>query len=161
MHDRKPRHAQHWVDDPSVTGASPRYSDTNIATLTQIIERFSNISLRKRDSVQKMARFGDSLPEFPHVQGKPMITEARAQIDLIATLHLETLYRARHLSAGYDSTRVAHIESAIPQSNEHDAIQLRHRLAAIQNLSLRARGLCITTDIGNAAPTRGNDAVTS
>jgi hypothetical protein len=106
-----------------------------------------------------MARFGDSLPESPHIQGKPMI--ARAQIDLIATLHLETLYRTRHLSAGYDSNRVAHIESAVLQSNEHDAIQLRHRLAAIQSLFLRARGLYITTDIGNAAPTRGNDAVTS
>ena len=134
---------------------------TNIATLTQIIERFSNISLRKRDSVQKIARFGDSVPEFPHVQGKPMITDAGAQIDLIATLHLETLYRTRRLSASYDSNPVAHIESAIPPSNEHDAIQLRHRLAAMQSLSLRARGLYITPDNGDAAPTRENDGGTS
>jgi hypothetical protein len=88
-----------------------------------------------------------------------MITDARARIDFIATLHLETLYRTRHLSAGYDSRRAAHIESAIPPSNEHDAIQLRHRLADMQSLSLRARGF--TPDIGDAAPTRENDAGTS
>lgn len=91
-----------------------------------------------------------------------MITDARAQVDLIAALHLETLFKMGHLeSAGDQSNSATHSETAGPHSTEQDSLQLRHRLAVIQTLAVRARGLTIKTDMAQHESTRRSDAVCS
>jgi len=79
-----------------------------------------------------------------------MTTDARAQIDLIAALHLEALFKMGHLT---------HSATAIPHSTEQESLQLRHRLAVIETLAVRARGLTIKTDMAQDESTRRNDAV--
>jgi hypothetical protein len=76
-----------------------------------------------------------------------MITDARAQVDLIAALHLE--------SANDQCNRVTHAETAIPHSMAHDSVQLRHRLAAVQRLAFLAQGLTIKTDMARPHQPRG------
>jgi hypothetical protein len=80
-----------------------------------------------------------------------MIMEARAQADLIAELHLEALFTMGHLeSAGNQSNRATHSVTTIPHSTEHDSLRLRHRLAVIQTLAVRGRGLTIKTDMAQS-----------
>jgi len=81
-----------------------------------------------------------------------MITDARAQVDLIASLHLEALFKMGHLAnAGDQSNRVTHSVAAAPHSTEQDSLQLRHRLAVIQTLAVRAQGLTIKIDMAQDA----------
>jgi hypothetical protein len=79
-----------------------------------------------------------------------MIMDARAQVDLIAALHLEALFKMGHFDNPI--TTIAH-------PTEYDALQLRHRLAVIQTLAVRARGLTVKTDMGTHQ--RRNDTVSS
>jgi hypothetical protein len=80
-----------------------------------------------------------------------MITDARPQGDLIAALHLESLFNPRRLgSLGERSNPVSYEEPAIHYPNEHDAVQIRRRLAFVEGLAVRAQGLTIKTDIGTA-----------
>lgn len=83
-----------------------------------------------------------------------MITDARAQADLIAALHLEALFKIGHLeSAGDGNNGRTHSVAAIPHSAEFDSLHLRHRLAVVQTLAVRARGLTIQTDMAlNVGP---------
>ena len=91
-----------------------------------------------------------------------MITDARAQVDLIAALHLEALFKMGHLeSTSEQSNRATHSTTAIPHSTERDSLQLRHRLAVIQTLAVRARGLTIKTDMAQDESTRRNEIVFS
>ena len=84
-----------------------------------------------------------------------MIVDARAQVDLIAALHLETLFKMGHLeNAGDQGDRATHSVAATPHSTEYESSQLRHRLAVIQTLAVRARGLTIKTDMAQQALTR-------
>jgi hypothetical protein len=95
-----------------------------------------------------------------NIQGKAMITDARAQVDLIAALHLEALFKTGHLgSASEQSNRAPHSVTANPQSTEHDSLQLRHRLAVIDTLAVRARGLTIKTDMAQNESTWRKDTV--
>jgi hypothetical protein len=73
-----------------------------------------------------------------------MITDARAQVDLIAALHLEALFKMGYLESAGD---------------QPDSQQLRHRLAVIQTLAMRARGLTLKTDMGQDESTRKNNAI--
>jgi hypothetical protein len=62
-----------------------------------------------------------------------MITDARAQVELIGALHLEALFNVKHSESANDqSNRVTRSVTAIPHSTEFDSLQLRHRLAVIQ-----------------------------
>jgi hypothetical protein len=91
-----------------------------------------------------------------------MITDALAQVDLIASLHLEALFKMGHLAnAGDQSNRVTDSVMATPDSAEPDSLRLRHRLAVIQTLAVRAQGLTIKTDMAQDASTRRNDTVSS
>ncbi len=91
-----------------------------------------------------------------------MLTDARAQVDLIAALHLEALFKTGHLeSAGEQSNRATQPATAIPNSTEQDSLRLRDRLAVIQALSVRARGLTLKTDMAQDASTRRNETVSS
>lgn len=91
-----------------------------------------------------------------------MITDARAQVDLIAALHLEALFKMEHLEIASDqSNPVTRSVTAIPHSTEYDSLQLRHRLAVIQTLAVRARGLTVKTDMAQDLSTRRNDTVFS
>lgn len=81
-----------------------------------------------------------------------MITDARAQVDLIAALHLETLFKMGHLEdAGDKGNGATHPVTAAPHSTEYDSLQLRHRLEAIQALAVRAQGLTIKTDMARSS----------
>ena len=62
--------------------------------------------------------------------------------------------------ASDQSNRATHAGTTIPQLKERQAVQLRHRLAVIQSLALRARDLTIKTDMAKAA-THRNDTVSS
>jgi hypothetical protein len=89
-----------------------------------------------------------------------MITDACAQVDLIAALHLEALFKMGHLENPSDqSNQVTDSVTAIPHPTEHDSLRLRHRLSVIQSMALRARGLTIKTDMAQEAPTRTIDVV--
>jgi hypothetical protein len=91
-----------------------------------------------------------------------MITDARAQVDFIAALHLGALFSVKHLESANDqSNRVTRSVTAIPHSTEYHSLQLRHRLAVIQTLAIRARGLTVKTDMAQDAPIRRNDTVSS
>jgi hypothetical protein len=91
-----------------------------------------------------------------------MIMDARAQVDLIDALHLDALFKMGHLEIASDqSNRVTRSVTAIPHSTEYDALQLRHRLAVIETLAVRARGLTVKTDMAQDASARRNDAVSS
>jgi hypothetical protein len=62
-----------------------------------------------------------------------MITDARAQIDLIASLHLERLFETAHVKNANDqSNRAARPKTEIPGSTENGSLPLRRRLAVIQ-----------------------------
>jgi hypothetical protein len=50
-------------------------------------------------------------------------------------------------SANDRTDRVTRSVTAIPHSTEYDSLQLRHRLAVIQTLAVRARGLTVKTDM--------------
>jgi len=78
-----------------------------------------------------------------------MITDAPPQDDLIAALHLESLFNVGQ-SVGDKRNRATYVEPATHYSNEHDAVQLRHRLEFIQGLALDAQGLSIKTDMAKA-----------
>jgi hypothetical protein len=81
-----------------------------------------------------------------------MITDARPQGDLIAALHLESLFNPRRLgSLGERSNPVSYEEPAIHYPNEHDAVQMRRRLAFVERLAVRAQALTIKTNIGTAS----------
>jgi hypothetical protein len=81
-----------------------------------------------------------------------MIRDVRAQVDLIAALHLEALFKLRYLeNAGDQGNRVAHVKTATLHSKEHDSVQLRHRLALIRSLAVLAQGLTIKTDMVQVA----------
>jgi hypothetical protein len=80
-----------------------------------------------------------------------MITDARAQVDLIAALRLEALFKRGHIES----------VAAIPHSAEYDSLQLRHRLAVIQTLAVTARGLTVKSDMAQDASTRRSDTVSS
>jgi hypothetical protein len=93
---------------------------------------------------------------------KAMITDAKSQGALIAALHLESLFDAgRLVSVGEKSNRATHVRPAIHFSNNNDAAQLRHRLAFIQRLAVRAQGLSFRTDTTSAASPGKSDAATS
>ena len=83
-----------------------------------------------------------------------MITDVRAQIDLIAALHLGAL-------ASNQSDRAIRSVTSIPHSMEQESLHLRHRLAVIQTLAVRARGLTIKTDMAQDESTRRNGTVSS
>ena len=61
------------------------------------------------------------------------------QGDLIAALHLESSFNVGQ-RVGDKINRATYLEPAIHYSDEHDAVQLRHRLAFIQSLAVRAQG---------------------
>jgi len=104
----------------------------------------------------------NNLEQPRDIQGKDMITDARAEVDLIAALHLEALFTMGNLAnAGDQSNRATRSVTAIPHSTEYDSLQLRHRLAVIQTLAVRARGLTIKIGVAQDASTRRNDAVSS
>jgi hypothetical protein len=65
-----------------------------------------------------------------------MITNARAQLDLIATLHLEALFKMGHLDNAGEQT-------AIPRTTEQESLQLERRLAVIRSLAVRAQDLTV------------------
>jgi hypothetical protein len=89
-----------------------------------------------------------------------MITDARTQVDLIASLHLEALFKMGQFESASDqSNRITRSATAIPHSTEYDSLQLRYRLAVIETLAVRARGLTVKTDMARDASTRRNDAV--
>jgi hypothetical protein len=91
-----------------------------------------------------------------------MITDARAQVDLIAALHLESLFKTGRLeNPGDQSNQATDSATAIPQSTEHDSLRLRHRLSVIQSLALHARGLTIKTDMAQEAPSQRIDGASS
>jgi hypothetical protein len=91
-----------------------------------------------------------------------MITDVRAQVDLIGTLHLEALFKMGHLENASDqSNPVTHSVTAVPHSTQYDSLQLRHRLGVIQTLAVLARGLTVKTDMAQDASTRRNDNVSS
>ena len=75
-----------------------------------------------------------------------MITDAPPQGDLIAALHLESLFNVGQ-SVGDKRNRATCAESATHYSDEHDAVELRHRLEFIQRLADSAQGLSIKTDM--------------
>jgi hypothetical protein len=87
-----------------------------------------------------------------------MITHAREQVDLIVALHLEALFKMEHLENASDqSNRLTRSVTAIPHSTKYESLQLRHRLAVIQTLAIRARGLTVKTDMARDASARRND----
>jgi len=91
-----------------------------------------------------------------------MIADVRAQVDLIASLHLEEMFKMEHLERARDQgNRMTHVENAIPHSREHDPVQLRHRMTVIQSLALRAQGLTIKSDMAQYASTRRKETVSS
>jgi hypothetical protein len=52
-----------------------------------------------------------------------MIMDARAHVDLIAMLHLETLSTTRHLDSASDqSNRTTHADTTIPHLQEQQAL---------------------------------------
>jgi hypothetical protein len=87
-----------------------------------------------------------------------MITDSRPQGDLVAAPHLESLFNSGHLgSLGERSNSVTRAEPAIYHPNEHDAVQIRRRLAFVKSLAVGAQGLTIKTDLavaGGAATLR-------
>jgi hypothetical protein len=91
-----------------------------------------------------------------------MIKDVRAQADLIAELHLDGLFNMGYLgNAGGQSKRVTGPVTAVLHSTEYDSLRLRHRLAVIHTLAVRARGITIKTDMAQDASTRRSDAVSS
>jgi hypothetical protein len=89
-----------------------------------------------------------------------MITDARAQVDLIAAFHLKALLKmGQSENAGNQSNLATRAVTAAPHSPEYDSQQLRHRLAVIQTLAVRARGLTVKTDMAKYASTRKNDTL--
>jgi hypothetical protein len=81
-----------------------------------------------------------------------MVTDARAQADLIARLHLEALFKLGHLeSACGQSNGITNIEPVFPHTRTHNSVQLRDRLAFIRRLALHAQGLTIQIDMAKAA----------
>jgi hypothetical protein len=91
-----------------------------------------------------------------------MITDARAQVDLIAALHLEGLFRLGHLEkTSEQSNAVTRSVPEIAHSREYDSLQLRQRLAFIRTLAARARGSIVKIDMAQDASTRSSDTVSS
>jgi hypothetical protein len=70
-----------------------------------------------------------------------MTTDAQSQGDLIAELHLESLF----------NSRTTHAE---PEVNfpKRDDVRLRHRLALVKKLAIDAQGLSFKKDLGLAGP---------
>jgi hypothetical protein len=84
--------------------------------------------------------------------------DARAQVDLIAALHLEALFETGDVeNTGNQSNLVKRSANAVAHSTEYDSLQLRHRLAVIETLAIRARGLTVKTDMARDASARRND----
>lgn len=69
-----------------------------------------------------------------------MTTDAQSQGDLIAELHLESLFKSG----------ATHAEPEVHFPRERDAVRLRHRLALIKKLAVDAQGLSFTTDLSLA-----------
>jgi hypothetical protein len=89
-----------------------------------------------------------------------MITDARAQVDLFAARHLEALIKIGHSeNASNQSNLVTRAVTAAPHSPQYDSLQLRDRLAVIQTLAVRARGLTVKTDMAQYASTRKKDSL--
>jgi hypothetical protein len=90
-----------------------------------------------------------------------MITDARPDGDVIAALHLESLVNPGHLgSLSERSNPVTCAEAAIHHPNEHDAVQIRSRLAFVETLAVRAQGVTIKTDIATAGSIEKSGAAT-
>jgi hypothetical protein len=84
-------------------------------------------------------------------EGKTMITDARPRGDLVAALHLESLFNSGHLgSLGERRNPVTCAEPAIHHPNVHDAVQIRRRSALVERLAVRAQRLTIKTGIATA-----------
>jgi hypothetical protein len=87
-----------------------------------------------------------------------MTTDARSQGDLIAELHLESLFNSKHLgSIGDRNNPAKYAEPAIPLPTEHDTVQLRERLAFVKRLAVRAQGLTIKTGMITAGSVEKSD----
>jgi hypothetical protein len=69
-----------------------------------------------------------------------MATDAQSQGDLIAELHLESLF----------NSGATHAEPEVHFPRERDAVRLRHRLALIKKLAIDAQGLSFKTNLGMA-----------
>jgi len=81
-----------------------------------------------------------------------MTTDARSQVELIAALHLEGLFKIGHLESVSDhGVQVTQSESVIPYSNELGSTQPRDRLALVQSLAVSAHGLSIKIDKAEVA----------
>jgi hypothetical protein len=90
-----------------------------------------------------------------------MITDARPQGGLVTALHSESLFNSGHLgSLSERSNPVTCAEPAIHHSNEHDAVQIRRRLAFVERLAVRAQGLTIKTDMATAGSIEKSGATT-
>jgi hypothetical protein len=86
-----------------------------------------------------------------------MILDARAQVDLIAALKLEALFKLGRLDSVSEQSTAMTVETEILHSKMHDSVQLRHRLAAIRSLALLAQGRTIKIDM--AASNHSNEAI--
>jgi hypothetical protein len=85
-------------------------------------------------------------------KGKAMITDAQSQVDLIAALHLEGLFKMGHLErVGDKSGQVTKAEAVTPYTKEHDSAHLLDRLAFVQSVAVSAHGLSIKMDRAEAA----------
>jgi hypothetical protein len=88
-----------------------------------------------------------------------MILDARAQVDLIAALKLEALFKLGRLDSVSEQSTAMTVETEILHSKMHDSVQLRHRLAAIRSLALLAQGRTIKIDMAKAASNHSNEAI--
>jgi hypothetical protein len=87
-----------------------------------------------------------------------MVTDARAQTDLIARLHLEALSKPGHLNSDRKQSQgTAQIEPAFPHTSTHDSLQLRDRLAFIRSVALRAQGLTMKIEMAEAGSNRKHE----
>jgi hypothetical protein len=77
-----------------------------------------------------------------------MITDALSQGDLIAELHLESLF----------NSGATHAEPEVHFPREQDAVRLRHRLALIDKLAIDAQGLSFKRDQGMGSIASGSSA---
>jgi hypothetical protein len=99
----------------------------------------------KRGSEQIFARRLDTVCFLhPSTEGDAMTTDLASQGDLIAELHLESLF----------NSGATHTEPEV-HFPKRDALRLRHRLALLEKLAIDAQGLSFKTD-SSLAGSMGN-----
>jgi hypothetical protein len=79
-----------------------------------------------------------------------MTTDAQSQGDLIAELHLESLF----------NSGATHAEPEV-HFPKRDAVRLRHRLALIKKLAIDAQGLSFKTDLSFAGSMENGSSAAS